>query len=140
MSSEAWDIVAKAAKWARSNHEMLQDSHWVGGDPLKSTVAYGFGSFHEAMDNGKPKFSMLMRNPNAKSVSVKVDLMGTLELPAAMVRTKWQLEEVYSPVPIANVFKSLNCADKLPCSVQSNAAFSWEIPGMSAILINAQPV
>ena len=78
MTSQAWDVVAKAAKWARANHEMLQDSHWVGGDPLKPAVAYGFGSFHPAMDNGKPKFSMLMRNPNPKSISVKTDLMGTL--------------------------------------------------------------
>ena len=35
MTPEAWDDVADAAKWAHANADVLVDSHWVGGDPLK---------------------------------------------------------------------------------------------------------
>jgi hypothetical protein len=36
MTAAAWDVVAQAAKWARTNCVVLDDSHWVGGDPLTS--------------------------------------------------------------------------------------------------------
>ena len=31
MTDEFWDILAKGAKWARANENVLVDAHWVGG-------------------------------------------------------------------------------------------------------------
>ena len=44
MTSDAWDRVAEAAKWAHAHAEILVDSHWVGGDPLK-LEPYGYAAW-----------------------------------------------------------------------------------------------
>jgi hypothetical protein len=33
MTPERWDVLAAAARWARSRAEVLRDTHWIGGDP-----------------------------------------------------------------------------------------------------------
>ena len=44
MTADAWDRVAEAAKWAHAHAEILVDSHWVGGDPLK-LEPYGYAAW-----------------------------------------------------------------------------------------------
>jgi len=38
MSETTWDALAEAAKWSRSNSDVLADTHWVGGDPAQGEV------------------------------------------------------------------------------------------------------
>ena len=65
MTPEAWDVVAKAAKWSRSNVEVFQDSHWIGGDPLEYQmgVVYGFASFSPRLKRA----TITLRNPSMKT-------------------------------------------------------------------------
>ena len=35
---EAWDVMARGAKWARENAHILKTSRWVGGDAVQLQV------------------------------------------------------------------------------------------------------
>jgi hypothetical protein len=75
MTSEAWDIIGKAAKWARANNQVLQDSHWIGGDPLAPQTIYGFGSWSPIYNKG----ILLLKNPKeTRSVTNTARLPITL--------------------------------------------------------------
>ena len=75
MDTQSWDAVASAAKWARLNADVLVDTHWVGGDPLKHEI-YGWASW-------TPKKAILtLRNPNDQAQDVSLDAGAVFELPA----------------------------------------------------------
>ena len=66
MTSQAWDDVADAAKWAQANADVLVDSHWVGGDPLKLQV-YGYASWNPR------KGTLMLRNPDDQPQTITLD-------------------------------------------------------------------
>ncbi|HEX3435622.1 MAG TPA: enterotoxin [Pseudacidobacterium sp.] len=69
-----WDDLAEAAKWSRSNADVLKDTHWIGGDPAWLEV-YGWGSW-------TPKKGILiLRNPSDHPQSIRVDIQNAFELP-----------------------------------------------------------
>jgi len=74
MTAEAWDDVADAAKWAKRNADVLVDSHWVGGDPLKAEI-YGYASLNAR------KGTLMLRNPDDKPHSITLDIADAFELP-----------------------------------------------------------
>ncbi len=74
MTAEAWDDVADAAKWAKRNADVLVDSHWVGGDPLKAEI-YGYASWNAR------KGTLMLRNPDDKPHSITLDIADAFELP-----------------------------------------------------------
>lgn len=70
-----WDDLAEAAKWSRSNADVLKDTHWIGGDPAWLEV-YGWASW-------TPKKGILvLRNPSDHPQSIRLNLHNTFELPA----------------------------------------------------------
>lgn len=75
LSQANWDDLAEAAKWSRSNADVLKDTHWVGGDPAWLEV-YGWASW-------TPKKGILvLRNPSDKPQSIRIDIQDAFELPA----------------------------------------------------------
>jgi len=79
MTPSAWDAVATAAKWARQNADVLVDTHWIGGDPLKREI-YGWASW-------TPKKAILtLRNPDDKPHEITLDAGVAFELPAGSVK------------------------------------------------------
>jgi len=75
LSTQNWDDLAEAAKWSRSNADVLRDTHWVGGDPAWGEV-YGWASW-------SPKKAILvLRNPSDKPQSIRIDPQIVFELPA----------------------------------------------------------
>lgn len=70
-----WDDLAEAAKWSRSNADVLKDTHWVGGDPAWLEV-YGWASWSPRMG------ILVLRNPSDKPQSVRIDVKKIFELPA----------------------------------------------------------
>lgn len=74
LSSEDWDSLAAAAKWARSNGETMVDSHWVGGDPAELDV-YGFASWSPV------KGIVTLRNPASVEQEFSFDAASVFELP-----------------------------------------------------------
>jgi len=69
-----WDDLAEAAKWSRTNAEVLKDTHWIGGDPGKLEV-YGWASWTLR------KGIVVLRNPSDKAQEFALDVNRTFELP-----------------------------------------------------------
>jgi hypothetical protein len=74
MKEEFWPILAEAAKWVKSNEDVLYDTHWIGGSPINMEV-YGFGSWtpHKGI--------ITLRNPDDKPVTFNFIPDNILEIP-----------------------------------------------------------
>lgn len=74
MTAEVWDALAEAANWSRHNSDILADTHWVGGDPVKGEV-YGWASW------SKDKAVIALRNPSKQPATIGLDVAEAFELP-----------------------------------------------------------
>ena len=79
MTSNSWDQIAEAAKWAQANADVLVDSHWVGGDPLKLQI-YGYASWNPR------KGTLMLRNPDDQPQTITLDADTVFELPAGAAK------------------------------------------------------
>lgn len=70
-----WDDLAEAAKWSRSNADVLADTHWIGGDPEKLEV-YGWASWSPR------KGIVVLRNPSDRPQTFRLEIGSAFELPA----------------------------------------------------------
>jgi len=77
MTPSSWDAVAAAAKWAHQNADVLVDTHWMGGDPLKHEI-YGWASWTPN------KAILTLRNPDDKPREISLDAGLAFELPAGV--------------------------------------------------------
>lgn len=74
MQEADWDRVAACARWARSRQDVLEDAHWVGGDPAAGEP-YGWAAFR----NGRG--TLVLRSPNERRQTLALRLDQALELP-----------------------------------------------------------
>ncbi len=88
LSKQNWDDLAESAKWSQANGDVLVDTHWVGGDPLKLEV-YGWGSW------SKRKGILVLRNPNSEPQAFSIDPQLVFELPKGAKGT-YSLKSPYS--------------------------------------------
>lgn len=74
-----WDELVKCIKWFRSNSDVLDDTHWVGGNPwneqTKTAEIYGWASWNP------DKAVFALRNPDDKEQTLKITLRKILDLP-----------------------------------------------------------
>ncbi len=75
LTEQNWDDLAEAAKWSRTNAEVLKDTHWVGGDPAWLEV-YGWASWT------LEKAILVLRNPSDHAQTISLRLKDALELPS----------------------------------------------------------
>jgi len=75
LSEQDWNTLAEAAKWSRANASVLQDTHWIGGDPAKLEV-YGWASWTPR------KGIVTLRNPSDHEQEFALDVSRAFELPA----------------------------------------------------------
>ncbi|MBD1364499.1 enterotoxin [Mucilaginibacter sp. ZT4R22] len=75
LSTNNWDCIKTAANWARANKKALADTHWFGGDPLKSQV-YGYAGWAAG------KGVLTIRNPTAQTQTFTVKVRDVLDLPS----------------------------------------------------------
>ncbi len=73
MNTKNWDVLAMAANWGKANAQVLQDAHWVGGDPLKE--AYGFAGWSPS------KAVLTLRNPTSERKTFTVVASKVFEIP-----------------------------------------------------------
>jgi len=74
LTQQDWDILAHAAKWARASGDILEDTHWIGGDPGKLEV-YGWAAW-------SPRgWIVTLRNPSDRAQIYPLDLPSALQLP-----------------------------------------------------------
>jgi hypothetical protein len=69
-----WDVLARAAKWARANAAILADTHWIGGNPAKGEI-YGWAAWR------KNKGMIVLRNPAASPARFTADVGKLFDLP-----------------------------------------------------------
>ena len=74
MKPEFWPVLAEAAKWVKSNEDVLHDTHWIGGSPINMEV-YGFASWTPR------KGIITLRNPDDKAKNFEFILDNILEIP-----------------------------------------------------------
>ena len=79
LTSADWDVLAAAARWSRANAKVLEDVHWIGGDPGRLDV-YGWAAWTPT------KAIITLRNPDSKPQLATIDLQRQLELPAGASR------------------------------------------------------
>lgn len=75
LSSSDWDILAHAARWSREHAAILEDSHWIGGDPGKLQV-YGWAAWNPG------GWIITLRNPSDRAQTFALEPGTALELPA----------------------------------------------------------
>ena len=75
MKPEFWPILAEAAKWSKTNEDILCDIHWLGGSPINLEV-YGFAAWKQG------KGILTLRNPSDKPQEFSLNLETVFELPA----------------------------------------------------------
>jgi hypothetical protein len=95
MTPAAWDRVAESAKWAKANADVLADSHWVGGDPLK-LEPYGYAAW------ATRKGTLTLRNPDDQPREITLDAATVFELPAAAAK-KYALASPYKDQRVQNL-------------------------------------
>lgn len=75
LNSEDWDILAESALWSKKNREILEDTHWIGGNPENGKV-YGWAAWKSN------KGTLTLRNPSDKPATISIDIAKAFELPA----------------------------------------------------------
>jgi hypothetical protein len=93
-----WDDLAEAAKWSRANADVLKDTHWIGGDPARLEV-YGWASWSPRMG------ILVLRNPNDKPQSIRIDIKKIFELPAGapqayVAKSPWKSDAGTPPIEL----------------------------------------
>jgi hypothetical protein len=84
MNEAMWDALAEAAKWGRANHDVLLDSHFVGGTPgfingkgkVVGKNVYGVASW------SKDKGILMLRNPKPTAATITLTPQSAFELPS----------------------------------------------------------
>jgi hypothetical protein len=86
MRPQDWDALAEAAKWSRSNADVLVDTHWIGGDPAEGEI-YGWASWSQrgTPQSGNSKGILALRNPHDKPGTITIDIGKAFELPAPVL-------------------------------------------------------
>ena len=76
-NGKLWGELAECIKWHRNNTDVLDDTHWVGGNPWDGTKAnvYGWASW-----NGE-KAVLTLRNPSATKQTFTTTLRKALDIP-----------------------------------------------------------
>lgn len=75
-----WDELAKGIKWIRRNADVLDDVHWVGGNPWNKETnegaVYGWAAWN------KNKATLALRNSSDQEKSLPGTLRSILDIPA----------------------------------------------------------
>ncbi|MEP7096953.1 MAG: enterotoxin, partial [Dokdonella sp.] len=88
LTTQNWDDLAAAAKWARKRTSVLRDSHWIGGDPARLQV-YGWAAW------APQRAVITLRNPSDHPQEFALDVASALELPQDAVKG-WTATPVYT--------------------------------------------
>jgi hypothetical protein len=75
LTAANWDDLAEATRWSRANADVLQDTHWIEGEPAWLEV-YGWAPWKPA------KGILVLRNPNGREKTIRIELHDAFELPS----------------------------------------------------------
>jgi len=100
LDAKVWDALAEAARWSRDNADVLVDTHWIGGDPIKGEV-YGWASW------AKRKGIIALRNPSDKPGRIAIDIGKAFELPPGAaqkysLKSPWKSEAAATALELSS--------------------------------------
>lgn len=121
LTTAMWNCLASAAKWSQNNSDVLQDVHWVGGDPGKNEI-YGYA----AWEPGKGILSL--RNPSLQKATFVINLYDVFQLPKNSP-TLFKLKNAINPAD--------KSADKI---VQAKKSFKITLAPFELKIWDAIPV
>jgi hypothetical protein len=101
LTRKDWDILAAAANWSRSHASILEDTHWIGGDPGQLQV-YGWAAWNAS------GWILTLRNPSDHPQDFPVDLDNALELPQGEPDSFMVREPFASPSPAPRNWNALH--------------------------------
>eukprot|EP00040_Diaphanoeca_grandis_P013569 m.68653 g.68653 ORF g.68653 m.68653 type:complete len:783 (+) comp23980_c0_seq1:243-2591(+) len=139
MTIDSWDEVARAAKWARSRHHVLLDSHWIGSDPLETL--YGFASWSpgEPPQVPNPTGIVYLRNPTKRPLEVKISFAVAFELPSNEQKLVYNLTSV-AGLAIDKLFKSTGALCKAElCEIEPYDVSVVLMPPMTWVVLEGTP-
>jgi hypothetical protein len=115
LTPQDWDLIARAARWARARAPVLKDSHWQGGDPARDQV-YGWAAW-------SPERSVIaLRNPSSRPQSYALNLAAALELPTGAARG-FSAKAVYGrPAP-----RTLDANRIIHLSLAPHTVLVWDL-------------
>jgi hypothetical protein len=120
LTPKNWDLIARAARWARTRAPVLKDSHWLGGDPARTEV-YGWAAW-------SPERSVItLRNPSSRPLSYILDLAAALEPPAGAAH-RFSAKAVYGRAPP----KSIDSNRVLQLRLAPHSVFVWDLAALHA--------
>jgi hypothetical protein len=127
LTLQDWDLVARAARWARKRAPVLKDSHWQGGDPARDQV-YGWAAW-------SPERSVIaLRNPASRPLSYALDLAAALELPTGAAR-RFSAKAVYGRPPP----QSLDSNRVLHLRLAPHSVFVWDLAAQPSVGAAREP-
>jgi len=88
LTPEDWRVLAEAARWSRANAAVLDDTHWIGGDPSNLEV-YGYASW------SLRKAIVMLRNPNDQPQPFALEVGSAFELPPG-ARARFELRSPWA--------------------------------------------
>lgn len=99
LDAKTWDVLAEAAIWSRTNADVLVDTHWIGGDPVKGEV-YGWASW------SKRKGVLALRNPKDAPGKIAIDIGKVFELPQGAaqkytLKSPWKEDSAKEPLVLS---------------------------------------
>lgn len=118
LSTEDWDLIASAARWSQAHAQILQDSHWIGGDPARGQV-YGWGSWHN--DHA----IIALRNPSERRQRFDLDLDDALELPTTALH-HFTASAAFGSAPP----ETLAASQPLTVELEPFEVLVWELDGI----------
>jgi hypothetical protein len=121
LTPQDWDLIGRAARWARQRAAVLRDSHWQGGDPARDQI-YGWAAW-------SPKRSVIaLRNPSSRPQSYALDLAAALELPTGAARW-FSAKGVYGRPPP----RTLESNRVIHLRLAPHSVFVWDLAAQPSI-------
>lgn len=120
-----WKDLAECIKWQQEQADVLQDAHWVGGNPWdgKKANVYGWAAW-----NGK-KSVLTLRNPSASAQSFTTTLREALEIPS-YVRGKITLTHAFSQAELQGM--------PINKPIDIDTPLTLNLPGSSVFIYNGR--
>jgi hypothetical protein len=118
--SESWEVIAACATWARTNMDVLVDSHWIGGDPAQ-LEPYGWAAY------APHKGILVLRNPDDRQAEIEIDVQDAFELPAGSAG-RFTLSTPLAPA-----------RNDIPAETEAGAPCLFRLCAFESVIIEAIP-
>ncbi|MBV8673446.1 MAG: enterotoxin [Acidobacteriaceae bacterium] len=115
LQSKNWDLIAEAARWSRERASILEDTHWIGGDPGKLEI-YGWAAW------SPDGWVITLRNPSSQPQSYALNLKAALELPDDAPNS-YSAREVFVQAPLEKF--SVNETKQIQLKPFEVRVFEW---------------